>query len=155
MHVEPAQPVEFGQPGRPALATDRESVTTPMQPPAEAVADLLRDRLRAARRCAANASSWAGLRRRLLPLLNRDRVVPVSARLTDEDLCFLDGAREELLVLTGVALRTSDLHRPLEDSGTGCDATGAGPRCKNCMWRWPCPTFRILSQILERGSRSD
>jgi hypothetical protein len=157
MHVQPAQPVEIGQPdlpGRPPVAPDGEHVTTPMPPPTEAAADQLRERLRAARRRARSAASWAGVSRRLGPLLNRDQVVPVSARLTAEDLYFLDGARGEVLALTGVALRMAELHRPLEDSGAGCDPTGAGPRCKNCMWRWPCPTFRILSQILDPGPRS-
>jgi hypothetical protein len=162
MHVQPVQPLEVGQPDlpvlpdppdRPATAADRESVTTPMPPPTEAAADLLRERLRAARRRARTASSWAGVSRRLGPLLNQDQVVPVSARLTSEDLYFLDGAREEVLALTGAALRMTELHRPLEDGGVGCDPAGGGPRCKNCMWRWPCPTFRILSQILDPGPR--
>jgi hypothetical protein len=159
MSVQPVQDVEAGQSGQPVDSARPSPPGGAAEPGAVAVSspdgsgDLLRERLEAARCRAQNASSWAQSTRHLARLLNREGVVPVTARLGADDLCFLETAREELLALAAAGLQLADLHQPLDDTGTGCDAAGAGPRCKNCMWRWPCPTFRILSQILGPGRR--
>ena len=31
------------------------------------------------------------------------------------------------------------------------DPAGQFQRCRSCMWRWPCPTFRILDEVLAPG----
>jgi hypothetical protein len=72
----------------------------------------------------------------------------VTARFRAEDLTFLARAREELLGFAELGLRLADLHQPLEDGAAASDPAGQIQRCRSCMWRWPCPTFRILDEVL-------
>jgi hypothetical protein len=156
MHRQPAQRVATSQLAEPARSeeTAQPRLTVAMPPPAAVCSDLLREQLEAMRFRALGASHLAGTSRHLARLVSRDNVIQVTARLSADDLCFLGVAREELLALAGSGLKLAELHQPLEHGGAGCDPAGAGPRCRNCMWRWPCPTFRVLSEIVHGGSRS-
>jgi hypothetical protein len=94
------------------------------------------------------AASWLGSSAQYAQLLNRDGVVPVTARFTADDLAFLANAREELLRFTELGLRLAELHQPQEVSAITSDPAAQFHRCGSCMWRWPCPTFRILDEVL-------
>ncbi|GGM70571.1 hypothetical protein GCM10010106_15950 [Thermopolyspora flexuosa] len=119
-----------------------------IEPPEDPHRILLRQRLSALLARAERASPWRGRLAPLRALVNRDGYVPVRARLTVEDLDFLASAREEVLSLSGLLLRLLDLHQPRDAGGI----TNNGPhpvlRCRSCMWRWPCPTFRALSDAI-------
>ncbi|GEM_PF-508493 len=121
-----------------------------IEPPEDPHRILLRQRLSALLDRAERASPWRGRLTPLRALVNRDGYVPVRARLTVEDLDFLASAREEVLSLSGLLLRLLDLHQPRDAGGI----TNNGPhpvlRCRSCMWRWPCPTFRALSDTILR-----
>jgi hypothetical protein len=109
---------------------------------------LLRERLASLLGRAERASSWRGRLAPLRALVNRDGHVPVRAKLTVEDLDFLSSAREELLSLSTLLLRLLDLHQPRDAGGITSDSTHPILRCRSCMWRWPCPTFRILAEAI-------
>jgi len=67
-------------------------------------------------------------------------VTPTGAEVTD------DAAAEVLL--GGRALRLLELHRPRDAGGITSDPSNPIRRCRSCMWRWPCPTFRAFSDAL-------
>jgi len=144
MHSQPGQPRRGG--GR------RITAGWPAQPQPEPVSDgraeTLRQYLETVRRRAAGASSWLTTTQDYAKLINRDGVVPVRARFSAEDLAFLASAREELLRFADLGLRLAELHQPLEASAITSDPSGQFQRCRSCMWRWPCPTFRILDEVL-------
>ena len=96
------------------------------------------------------ASSWLQSSRNYSRLLNRDGIVPLTARMAAGDLAFLAEAREHVLEFTELTLRLIDLHQPLDAGGITTDPTGPIRRCRSCMWRWPCPTFRILAEVVDR-----
>jgi len=115
----------------------------------------LREHLETVRLHAQGASSWLETSSHYARLVNRDGVVPVTARFTVHDLAFLAEAREQMLGLADLGLRLIELHQPL-DAGGPPDAGGGASqpsapilRCRSCMWRWPCPTFRTLAEVLE------
>jgi hypothetical protein len=110
--------------------------------------EALRQYLESVRWRAHAASSWLETSRHYAQLINRDGVVPVTARFRGEDLAFLARAREELLSFAELGLRLADLHQPLEADSIASDPSGQVQRCRSCMWRWPCPTFRILDELL-------
>jgi hypothetical protein len=112
--------------------------------------DRIRDEMaeRAARATA--ASSWLESSRYYSRLLNRDGIVPLTARMTAGDLAFLAEAREQVLQFTELTLRLIDLHQPLDAGGITTDPTSPIRRCRSCMWRWPCPTFSILAEVVDR-----
>jgi hypothetical protein len=112
---------------------------------------MLRQYLEAVRRRAQGATSWLASSSHFARLLNRDGVVPVTARFTADDLEFLAKAREELLGFAELGLRLAELHQPLEASAITSDPASQFRRCRSCMWRWPCPTFRILDEVLADG----
>ena len=63
------------------------------------------------------------------------------------------GFRSDLLemaqaITRDTGLRLADLHQPLEADAIASDPSGQIQRCRSCMWRWPCPTFRILDEVL-------
>ncbi len=122
------------------------------EPPEDPHRVLVRERLASLLRRAERASSWAGRLAPLRALVNRDGHVPVRAKLAVADLDFLATAREELLCLSSLLLRLLDLHQPRDAGGITSDAARPILRCRSCMWRWPCPTFRALSEALP-GSR--
>ncbi len=107
----------------------------------------LREYLTAVRQHAEQAASWLETSSHYARLVNRDGVVPVTARFSAHDLAFLGEAREEVLGLADLGLRLIELHRPLD--GGGGDPAAPAQRCRSCMWRWPCPTFRILAEVLD------
>ncbi|MFI6485335.1 hypothetical protein ACIBH1_46015 [Nonomuraea sp. NPDC050663] len=78
--------------------------------------------------------------------MNHEGYVPIRARLAGEDLDFLAGARDELLVFAELGLRLLDLHQPRDAGGITSDTAHPILRCRSCMWRWPCPTFRAMAE---------
>jgi hypothetical protein len=144
MHSQPDQPRRGG--GR-RIADEQ-----PGQPDQAAAAgrhpEMLLQYLEALRQRAEGAASWLGTSKHLALLLNRDGVVPVTARFTASDLAFLAHAREELLRFAELGLRLAELHQPQEASPLISDPDSQFQRCGSCMWRWPCPTFRILDEVL-------
>jgi len=112
----------------------------------------LHERLEEIRRRAAGATSWLESSEHYARLLNAEGFVPVTARFDARDLMFLGRAREDLLAFAELGARVADLHRPLD--GGGASSAPAHPvlRCRNCMWRWPCPTFRLFIELVgDRG----
>ncbi|MFC4530999.1 hypothetical protein [Sphaerisporangium dianthi] len=95
------------------------------------------------------ARAWGAAALPLQSLLNRDGYVPIKTRLTVDDLDLLMAAREELICFAGLGLRLLDLHQPRDAGGITSDAAHPILRCRSCMWRWPCPTFRAMSEALE------
>jgi hypothetical protein len=144
MHSQPGQPRRGG--GRRIAAGWAEEPQP--EPVPHGRAETLRQYLEAVRTRAAGAASWLTTSRHYAQLINRDGVVPVRARFSAEDLAFLANAREELLRFADLGLRLADLHQPLEASAITTDPAGQFQRCRSCMWRWPCPTFRILDEVL-------
>jgi hypothetical protein len=96
------------------------------------------------------ASSWLASSRHYSRLINRQGVVPVSARMSPGDLAFLAEAREQILQFTELTGRLIDLHQPLDAGGITTDPSSPIRRCRSCMWRWPCPTFSILAEVVDR-----
>jgi hypothetical protein len=107
----------------------------------------LRLYLEAVRKRARGAASWLRSSGHYARLINRDGVVPVTARLTAEDLAFLAKAREDLVSFAEMGLRLADLHQPLDAAADAGQPPTGGRRCRSCMWRWPCPTFCILDEV--------
>jgi hypothetical protein len=105
----------------------------------------LRERLESIQIRTEKSSSWAGKTGPFRALVNREGYVPVRTRLSVEDLDFLSAAREELLCFSELGLRLLDLHQPRDAGGISSDTAHPIQRCRSCMWRWPCPTFRALS----------
>ncbi|MBT2207189.1 MULTISPECIES: hypothetical protein [Actinomadura] len=109
----------------------------------------LRERLEAIRARSEKSTSWRASTRYLTRLVNRDGFVPVRARLAREDLAFLAGARDELIAFADLGVRLLELHRPQESGGITSDPDNPIQRCRACMWRWPCPTFRAIDNALD------
>lgn len=147
MHSQPGQPRRGG--GR-RVGADGAGTPgpAPQAPVPDERAETLRQHLEGLRLRAQAATSWLGSSAQYAQLLNRDGVVPVTARFTADDLAFLANAREELLRFTELGLRLAELHQPQEVSAITSDPVGQFHRCGSCMWRWPCPTFRILDEVL-------
>jgi hypothetical protein len=95
------------------------------------------------------ASSWLESSRHYSRLINREGVVPVNARMTPGDLAFLAEAREQIVQFTELTGRLIDLHQPLDAGGITTDPSSPIRRCRSCMWRWPCPTFSILTEVVD------
>ena len=140
--------------GRAALDPPPEPV--PVQPPApgwtpggDSQRERIRDEMAALRARASDASSWLASSRQYSRLLNRDGVVPLTARMTAGDLAFLAEAREQILQFTELTVRLIDLHQPLDAGGITTDPSSPIRRCRSCMWRWPCPTFSILAEVAD------
>jgi hypothetical protein len=147
MHSQPGQPRRGGgrRVGADGVGTPG---PTPQAPVPDERAETLRQHLEGLRLRAQAAASWLDSSAQYAQLLNRDGVVPVTARFTADDLAFLANAREELLRFTELGLRLAELHQPQEVSAITSDPAGQFHRCGSCMWRWPCPTFRILDEVL-------
>lgn len=92
------------------------------------------------------AASWHDEAARLRSLVNHEGFVPIRARLAGEDLDFLADARDDLLRFSELGLRLLDLHQPRDAGGITSDAAHPILRCRSCMWRWPCPTFRAMAE---------
>ncbi|XRQ09519.1 hypothetical protein ACN3XK_00985 [Actinomadura welshii] len=108
----------------------------------------LRERLEGIRARSGKSNSWRTSTQYLSRLMNRDGFVPVKARLSREDISFLAGAREEVIMFAELGVRLLDLHRPQESGGITSDPGSPIHRCRACMSRWPCPTFRAIEETL-------
>ncbi|MGP3917356.1 hypothetical protein OHA25_06185 [Nonomuraea sp. NBC_00507] len=106
----------------------------------------LRERLESILIRTEKATSWHDEAGRLRGLVNHEGYVPIRTRLATEDLEFLAGARSDLLKFSELGLRLLDLHQPRDAGGITSDAAHPILRCRSCMWRWPCPTFRAMSE---------
>lgn len=111
----------------------------------------LRDRLEAIRARAEKSTSWRTTTTYLLKLVNHEGHVPIKTKLTREDLVFLAAAREELAAFAEMGLRILEIHQPGKGGG-GLTSDPESPlrRCKACMGRWPCHTYRALTDTVER-----
>ncbi|MCW2876954.1 MAG: hypothetical protein JWQ95_1054 [Sphaerisporangium sp.] len=109
----------------------------------------MRERLEGILARTERARAWGDAALPLRPLINRDGYVPIKTRLSVDDLDLLVGARKELLCFSELGLRLLDLHQPRDAGGITSDAAHPILRCRSCMWRWPCPTFRAMSEALE------
>jgi hypothetical protein len=109
----------------------------------------LRERLAAIRARSEKSSSWRASTQYLSRLVNRSGFVPVRARLSREDLTFLAGAREDVIAFADLGARLLDLHRPQDAGGISSDPDNPIRRCRACMWRWPCPTFKAIDETLD------
>ncbi|MFC6886871.1 MULTISPECIES: hypothetical protein [Actinomadura] len=110
----------------------------------------LRERLETIRTRSEKSSSWRASTQHLSRLVNRSGFVPIRTRLSREDLVFLAGARDEVLAFADLGMRLIDLHRPQEAGGITSDPETPLRRCRACMARWPCPTFRAVGDALDR-----
>jgi hypothetical protein len=108
----------------------------------------MRERLEGILARTEKARAWGDAALPLRPLINRDGYVPIRTRLSVDDLDLLTGARTELLCFSELGLRLLDLHQPRDAGGITSDAAHPILRCRSCMWRWPCPTFRAMSEAL-------
>jgi hypothetical protein len=117
--------------------------------PADEQRARIRDDLEGLRLRASVAASWLETSGHYAQLVNRDGVVPVTARLSREDLMFLGEARGQLLRFAGLALRLIELHQPGDAGGLSTHPSSPILRCRSCMWRWPCPTFSIVTEVLD------
>ena len=142
----PAVPV-----GLLGAAQERVAAKPPATEPDRRLADL-HQHLEEIRRRAAGATSWLESSDHYARLLNAEGFVSVTARFDARDLMFLGQARDDLLAFAELGRRVADLHRPLDGGGATSDPAHPVLRCRNCMWRWPCPTFRLLIEFL--GDRS-
>jgi hypothetical protein len=149
MHSQPGQPRRGGG-RRVAAARPGPAHQAPVP---DQHAETLRRYLEAVRLRAQGAASWLESSDHFARLLNRDGVVPVTARFTADDLAFLAQAREDLLGFAELGLQLAELHQPLEASPVTNDPDSQFQRCRSCMWRWPCPTFRILNGVLAGDSQ--
>ena len=62
-------------------------------------------------------------------------------------------AREDLVGFAELGLRLLDLHQRIDLAPGLGEPAEVVPRCLSCMWRWPCPTFLTLAEILDHESR--
>jgi hypothetical protein len=131
------------EPGRETAAAE------PGRGTAESADRQLRDHLETVRLHAQRAASWLETSGHYARLINRDGVVPVTARFSVHDLAFLAEAREEMLGFAELGLRLLELHQPLDAGGVASEASAPALRCRSCMWRWPCPTFRTIAEVLD------
>ncbi|SDM09491.1 hypothetical protein [Nonomuraea jiangxiensis] len=114
--------------------------------PEDAQRQGLRERLETILIRTEKATPWHDEADRLRGLVNQDGYVPIRTRLAVEDLDFLSEARSELLRFSELGLRLLDLHQPRDAGGITSDTAHPILRCRSCMWRWPCPTFRAMSE---------
>ena len=148
---------DFLPPSQPEPAGPEPGLTGPATnwlPDGDRQRDRIRDDMEGLRCRACFASSWLESSRHYQRLLNRDAVVPLTARMTAGDLAFLAEAREQILHFTELAARLLDLHQPLDAGGITTDPSSPIRRCRSCMWRWPCPTFSVLAEVVDHPGPS-
>ncbi|HTP16257.1 MAG TPA: hypothetical protein VMK13_10520 [Streptosporangiaceae bacterium] len=132
------------------LTGGAERLALPARPPAGQRTATLRDQLEAILLRTGGAASWLESSKHYAGLVNGGGSVPVTARLEAGDLEFLSRAREELRGFADLGLMLIELHQPLDAGGISSDPASPIQRCRNCMCRWPCPTFRTISEVLDR-----
>ena len=110
----------------------------------------LRSYLDEVRRRAYQASAWLDARDRQAQQAGSAGLSPAAdAGGGERELLRL--ARDDLAGFADLGLRLLELHQPMDlGAGTG-DPSSSVPRCLTCMWRWPCPTFLTLAEIMENG----
>ena len=126
------------------------SLPPPSLPPADEQRARIRDDVEGLRLRASVAASWLETSGHYAQLVNHAGVVPVTARFSREDLMFLGEARGQMLRFADLALRLVDLHQPGDAGGITTHPSSPILRCRSCMWRWPCPTFSIVTEVLDR-----
>lgn len=107
----------------------------------------LRERLNTVRQRAERATAWKSVTYYVGKLVNKDGYTPVTARLSHDDLNFLTHARDDVLTFAHLGLRLLELHEP-RDAGTVSSTARPVRRCRTCMWRWPCPTYKAIREAL-------
>lgn len=107
----------------------------------------LRERLDAVRHRAERATAWKSVTYYVGRLANKNGYTPVTARLSPDDLAFLTHARDDVLTFAHLGLRLLELHEP-RDAGAVSSTQRLVLRCRTCMWRWPCPTYKALREAL-------
>ncbi|HEV7962092.1 MAG TPA: hypothetical protein VGP57_06095 [Actinoplanes sp.] len=110
----------------------------------------LRERLETIRIRSQKSSSWRSTTQYVARLVNREGFVPIKARLSLEDIRFLASARDDLIGFCEMSLRLLDLHQPRDAGGISSDPDNPIRRCRACMWRWPCPTYRAVDEAVDR-----
>jgi hypothetical protein len=110
----------------------------------------LRDRLESIRVRSEKSTSWRSPAQYLGRLINREGFVPIRTRISQEDLSFLTNAREDMIAFAELGLRLLELHQPRDSGGISSDPGNPIRRCRACMWRWPCPTFRAIDGAVDR-----
>ena len=110
----------------------------------------IRDDVEGLRLRASVAASWLETSTHYAQLINRAGVVPVTARFSREDLVFLGEARGQMLRFAELTLGLIDLHQPGDAGGIATLPSSPILRCRSCMWRWPCPTFSIVTEVMDR-----
>ena len=114
----------------------------------------VRERLEIIRTRSEKSSSWRSMMHYVSRLVNREGFVPVKAKLSREDIAFLSFARDDVIAFCEMGLRLLDLHQPRDAGGISSDPDNPIRRCRACMWRWPCPTFRTVEEIVDRPHAS-
>jgi hypothetical protein len=109
----------------------------------------LRERLETIRLRSEKSNSWRSTTTFLARLVNREGFVPVKTRLSREDLAFLAGARDDMIALAELGIRLLELHQPRDAGGISSDLDNPIRRCRACMWRWPCPTYRAIDEAID------
>ncbi|GAA3986437.1 hypothetical protein GCM10023085_80710 [Actinomadura viridis] len=109
----------------------------------------LRERLETIRTRSAKSNSWRSSARFLARLVNRAGFVSIRAEFTREDINFLAGARDEVIAFADLSVRLLDLHSPRDSGGISSDPEHPLLRCRACMARWPCPTWRAIDEAIE------
>ncbi|MCO6007417.1 hypothetical protein NE236_20775 [Actinoallomurus purpureus] len=112
--------------------------------------DRVRERLETIRARSEKSSSWRSMTQYVSRLVNREGFVPIKARLAREDIVFLASARDDVIAFCEMTLRLIDLHQPRDAGGLTSDTDNPLCRCRACMWRWPCPTFRAIQDAVDR-----
>jgi hypothetical protein len=146
----PREPVRAGAPAvriatatpavsAPAVLAEADERLALTEAPPDQRTAALREQLEAIRLRAGGAASWLETSKQYEQLINRDGFVPVLSR-----------AREELRGFVELSLTVIELHQPLDAGGITSDPAVPIQRCRSCMWRWPCPTFRAISEVLDR-----
>jgi hypothetical protein len=110
----------------------------------------LRERLETIQTRAEKSSSWRCVTQYFSRLINREGYVPIKTKLSREDLAFLTSARDDSIAFAELGLRLLDLHQPRDAGGISSDPDSPIRRCRACMWRWPCPTYRAIEEAVDR-----
>ena len=118
--------------------------------PCDRAGERLRERIEAIRARSEKSTSWRSSTQYLSRLINQEGFTRVRAKLSREDLAFLGGARDDMIAFAELCLRLIELHQPRDASGISSDPDSPIRRCRACMWRWPCPTFRAIEDTVER-----
>jgi putative ABC transport system ATP-binding protein len=133
-------------------------ITRPGLPPLRRRGAMLRDYLEEVRRRAHDTAPLAGASGQQQPRqAGQAGLVPAEARPGPDDQALdhqalVELAREDLAGFADLGLRLLDLHQRVDVAATSGDPLAIVPRCLSCMWRWPCPTFLTLAEILDRES---